>query len=322
MEFFGYEDEGQVEYGEMRNKRGLRLQTYCWRVSSPRGVVIGVHGIGSHCRWEFLRHSHFFPEEDGKPPEYFPPTYEGSWVQVMNQAGFVFTGLDLQSYGLSEGVEGTPHYFDDFDELVEDVMQFRDQMAEENPELPICILGESLGGCVCVRVCELEENTKIAGAVFLSPMISLEQMKAHPINRVLLPMADCLSYMVPKARLAKKADNEFFPEDARLFDEDPLTEGNQHVRTRVAVECRRIIEQAREELSKVECPILIFASTSDTLVDPEGSQHLYNDCSSTDKKLVMLDSGKSWHVLIHEPEKDEILVQIIEWLEARAPVQA
>jgi alpha-beta hydrolase superfamily lysophospholipase len=54
-----------------------------------------------------------------------PALYEGSWIQLLNASGFAVCGIDTQSCGFSEGVSGIRNYFESFDDLVADVVQFR-----------------------------------------------------------------------------------------------------------------------------------------------------------------------------------------------------
>lgn len=50
--------------------------------------------------------------------------YEGSWVQEWNKSGYSVCGLDLQGHGRSDGYKGLPWFFNSFDDLVDDVLQF------------------------------------------------------------------------------------------------------------------------------------------------------------------------------------------------------
>ena len=54
-----------------------------------------------------------------------PSLYEGSWIQLLNVSGFAVCGIDSQSCGFSEVVSGLRNYFESFDDLVADVVQFR-----------------------------------------------------------------------------------------------------------------------------------------------------------------------------------------------------
>jgi len=128
------------------------------------------------------------------------------------------------------------------------------------------LVGPSLGGCVAVHVAA--ETDIFDGCLLLAPMMSLEQLKRDKVNSILLPVASCLSAMVPKLRLVSESENRF-PEEAAYIDADALCD-HVAVRVRVGVECLNGVSSAREKASHITCPLLVFHSSNDTMVDPEG----------------------------------------------------
>ena len=112
--YFGADQLGHGTKGTLVSpSTGVNLCTYHWPATAPvKGIVLLLHGHGSYVCYEFLRSVGV-----GKPP-----VYCGSWVEVLNAAGFTVVGLDLQSHGASEGLGGLRCYFSKFDDLVEDVI--------------------------------------------------------------------------------------------------------------------------------------------------------------------------------------------------------
>ncbi|KAF8819883.1 phospholipase [Cardiosporidium cionae] len=177
------------------NSQGLKLKGYRWVVDSPTAIVIAIHGIQTHCKFEYLR----LPREPTSQickPEDFPvdanapfhvdqqlekdlaatcscsSVYRGSWVEAFNSKGITFCGLDLQGHGLSEGWRQTRCNVECFDDYARDVIQYVHLVVQstlsihsgssiyENPEcvakLPgIYLMGISMGGCIVLRAVEL-----------------------------------------------------------------------------------------------------------------------------------------------------------------------
>ena len=60
-------------------------------------------------------------------------------------------------------------------------------------------------------------------------------------------------------------------------------------------------------------PFLLFHGTDDQITDPAGSSELYRRACCTDKTLALYPG--LYHETLNEPEKDQVLEEIIEWLE-------
>jgi len=76
--------------------------------------------------------------------------------------------------------------------------------------LPLFGCGISLGGCVLVSAAHQMPGA-FSGAVLLAPMLSLEKMKADPINAVLRPFASLLAWLVPSLPIVAIPRNTMFP---------------------------------------------------------------------------------------------------------------
>ncbi|SBT75164.1 lysophospholipase, putative [Plasmodium ovale] len=118
--------DGNPRIGSFINKDGLMLKTYEWLVKYPVGVMILVHALNSHVRFEYLKHN---AEIDGierailkDPDNYY--IYKGSWIESLNKQGYSVYGLDLRGHGESECVDNVKTHVHQFDDLVEDVLQY------------------------------------------------------------------------------------------------------------------------------------------------------------------------------------------------------
>lgn len=95
---------------------------------------------------------------------------------------------------------------------------------------------------------------------------------------------------------------------------DPLVYTGS-IRIRTGYEILQISSYLQKNLSRLTVPFLVLHGTADTVTDPEASQKLYNEASSTDKTIKLLDG--LLHDLLFEPEREEIVKGIIEWLNSR-----
>ncbi len=85
---------------------GFWRSSFSWRMSAPQcSVYLGP----------FLT-----MQGPGKPVQ-----YSGSWIEKWNQAGISVAGFDMQSCGFSEGLKGLRNFFESFDDIIADAIQFR-----------------------------------------------------------------------------------------------------------------------------------------------------------------------------------------------------
>ncbi|KAG6745714.1 hypothetical protein POTOM_050217 [Populus tomentosa] len=68
-------------------------------------------------------------------------------------------------------------------------------------------------------------------------------------------------------------------------------------------------------LKRLRVPFLVLHGAADTVTDPDASRKLYEEASSTDKTIKLLEGFL--HDLLFEPERDEIMKDIIDWLNCR-----
>ena len=79
----------------------------------------------------------------------------------------------------------------------------------------------------------------------------------------------------------------------------------------------RAIQRIQEEMKKLEVPFLLLQGSADRLSAVEGARELYAQSGAKDKTLLIYDGF--YHELLHEPERDRVLGDILDWLDARCP---
>jgi lysophospholipase len=66
-------------------------------------------------------------------------------------------------------------------------------------------------------------------------------------------------------------------------------------------------------MESISLPLLILHGSDDRLADSEGSKSLYQRAQSSDKTLKLYEGF--YHEVMNEPEKETVLVDIVEWME-------
>lgn len=95
---------------------------------------------------------------------------------------------------------------------------------------------------------------------------------------------------------------------------DPLVYTGS-IRVRTGYEILRITTYLQRNLNRLKVPFLLLHGTADTVTDPEASKKLHKYASSADKTMKLYQGFL--HDLLFEPERDDIVKDIIDWLSCR-----
>ncbi|AKG53587.1 monoglyceride lipase [Dehalogenimonas sp. WBC-2] len=79
------------------------------------------------------------------------------------------------------------------------------------------------------------------------------------------------------------------------------------------------MSSVQSELPAIKLPVLILHGVSDRLAEPSGSQFMYDNVGSTDKKLHLLPD--CFHEIFNEPCRDVVLSITADWLLEHFPAR-
>src|SRR5512133_1011969 len=118
-------------------------------VQSPgenaRAMIILVHGLGEHIK----RYSH--------------------WIEMFNNEGIGFVGVDMPGHGRSPGRRGHIASFALISEMIDILV---DTSRKTFPGIPLYIYGHSLGGGLVLNYL-VRTNPRVSGAIVTSPWLKL-----------------------------------------------------------------------------------------------------------------------------------------------------
>ena len=157
------------------------------------------------------------------------------------------------------------------------------------------------------------EQELFDGCILYAPMMSIQEVLDRPTNKVMLPVASCLARVLPTARLGTTSPNIVFPAEDQYLKHDPLCD-LLTVRLWTGLQTLNFVPLTADDASLITTPILVFHSVHDTNCAIAGSEKFIETVSSEDKNLVRLQTHESWHSLLVEPCRDEIVEASVEWL--------
>jgi acylglycerol lipase len=269
--------------GQFAGVKGLEIYWQSWRMQGPaRAVVVISHGAGEH----------------SSRYEHVAIRYAG--------LGYPVYALDHRGHGRSAGPRAL---IDRLDNAAADLDVLTGLARREHPEVPLFLLGHSLGATIALRYA-LRHQDKLDGMI-LSGTLAVIDLPPPPVRLA----AKALSAIAPRlpALSVDPATISRDPREVEAYRTDPLVHhGKLPVRT--VAEIADATEAFPEQLGNLTLPLLLVHGSEDRLVSVQGSRMVHERASSEDKTLKIYD-GLFHEVLNELPEdRERVLADIAAWL--------
>ncbi len=245
-----------------------------------------VHGLGEHC---------------GR---------YGGLVEKLVGLEFAVFGLDHPGHGQSGGARGHVHRFSDY---LDTLRQYQQSVLAAHPGLPLFLFGHSMGGLISLHYLS-HHGGGFAGGVLSAPPVTVP---AH-VPRAVVLLGRLMSVLLPRLPLIGMDPEGMSrdPDVVKAYLEDPLVFSGKFS-ARLGAELTTAIDQAPRVAERVRLPVLILQGDGDPIVDPEGAEKLENWLGSKD--LTRLNYPGLYHELHNEPEKEQVLTDVADWLCRHCP---
>ena len=261
---------------------GLSLFYQAWYPSGTAKAILAlVHGFGEHCD----RYS--------------------TVTTALTQAGYAIFGFDNQGHGRSEGQRGHINRWQDYRD---NVRAFLTQVRQHEPNLPLFVLGHSLGGLIVLDFA-LNAPQGLTGIIISGPPIRPVGI-AKPY---LVVIARALSGIWPRFSMDVGAGAETLSRDPAIVnqtEDDPLTHSMATVRW--GTECLVAIATVRRNIAQLQVPILLIHGSADKVNDVKGSEEIFARITS-DKTLKIYPG--SYHEPHNDLDRNQVMNDVIEWLD-------
>lgn len=271
--------------GNFKGVRDVNIYYQGWLPEGDaKAVLLIVHGLGEH---------------------------SGRYMNVVNHfvpLGYAIYALDHIGHGKSGGAREVVERFSDFTGTL---TIFYNMVTGWQAGKPIFLLGHSMGGTIAAYYL-LDHQDNFTGAV-----ISAALVKVSPnITQTTITVGKLLSKVAPKVGILPLDPTSISRDPAvvEAYVNDPLV---FHGKTpaRLAAEMLAAMIRITAEAGRIRLPFIVVQGGKDLLVDPAGAQMLYDMASSDDKALHIYDG--LYHEVFNEPERDRVLKDVEDWLEAR-----
>lgn len=255
-----------------------------WRTKNPRGAIMLIHGLKDHS------------------------SRYGVFARELNNQGFSVYALDLPGHGKSEGPRSS---IGSMDKVLQDIETFHNWVAADiGSEKPIFVFGHSMGGGIAARY-GLSNPDRLAGIILSAAALS----PTPDVTTVLKSVVKNLARVLPKFRVLDLPHDRFSrdPNMLRAMSSDPLVD-QKKIPAKTAAEILDNMEEVTKLAAGNTIPVLALHGTADVITNPEGSAALIEALDGSKYQTLIRYEGL-YHDLLHEPESDEVVADILNWLD-------
>jgi acylglycerol lipase len=263
---------------------GVGGPTIFWQAWLPpgpcRGVVVIAHGAGEHSG----RYAHV--------------------AERLVREGYAVYALDHRGHGRSAGPRAL---VDRMDNLVADLDTLVIQASKAHPNLPVFLLGHSMGGTVSLCYA-LRHQDRLDAVALTGPLAAIEATPA--VVRVL---AKVLSALIPRLP-AIRVDPSLVSRDpavVQAYKDDPLVH-HRKLPVRTVAELAAAVESFPGRAPEITVPTLILYGDADQICPTEGSVMLGNRVGATDRTVKSYPG--LYHEILNEPEQEQVMDDLCAWL--------
>jgi acylglycerol lipase len=269
--------------GTFTGAAGDEIYWQGWRPDTPRALVLLAHGLHEH---------------------------SGRYTWVAEQlvaAGYAVYTVDHEGHGRSGGTKAN---IGSMKVVLDDFASVREIARRDVPDVPLFVMGHSMGGLIALDYVTDRGEAGITGLVLSGAAV--DTSTAGGLQSKLAPIVGKIAPNLGVLLLG--ADNvSRDPAVVKDYENDALNY-NGKVRARTGAEMLRSVQRVVERMPRLRLPVLVMHGTEDKLVPSAGSQLINDTVGSPDKTLRMYDG--LYHEIFNEPEKEQVLADVVAWLDA------
>lgn len=278
-------EHGRLGAEEMRLDDGFRLPVRRWvPEQEPRSIVLALHGFNDYSLS-------------------FEPLAES-----LLGSGIATVAIDQRGFGETEG-RGRWH---GAERMREDVRQVLHEIRRMNPEMPLYLLGKSMGGAMAMTVMTGDAVPDVDGTILVAPGIwARDTMPWYQRWALAVGVRMAPSWTVSAEGLSvRPSDNT---EMLREWGRDPLV----IIETRIDAiyGLGNLMDQGLAAAPDIHGDTLILYGENDEVIPPRPTCRMLQALPSQDAvnwRFVLYPEG--WHMLTRDLQQERVHADIAAWM--------
>jgi len=286
-------DKSERKNSERTGSEGAKSEAPClsWLnpLGKPRAIILCVHGLGLH---------------------------SGSYEQfgkAMSQRGYAVYAVDVRGFGSWMAAKGREKC--DFKHCSDDIVSTLNVLRMANPNVPVYLLGESMGGAIALDVAS-EYPSLINGLISAVPAAERFNTGRTDFKVFMHLLTGNRKVNVEKSVVNRATADPVLREE---WSEDPL--GRMNLSAKELMQFQAFMNDNHDRARKIDrLPVLIVQGGKDKLVKAEGTKELFEKLATQDKNLAMVNGAE--HLVYEEGQfSREVLDLTDNWIKQRLPAR-
>lgn len=281
---------GNVDFPDCVWKRNFRkIDPPGWVWLDPtqpvRATIVCIHGLGLHHR-----------------------SFE-SFAKRIAPLGFMTVSFDVRGFGTFLAHKGQEKL--DMVNCVRDMKAVISILRRDNPEMPLFVLGESMGGAIALRIGEQIPN-EINGLICSVPSGSRYGAKKTALKVAWHFITGRYKPIDIGTQVVSQATSEADLREQWINDPS----ARMHLSPNELLKFDLFMGQNVKVAKKIDrLPVILFQGDEDRLVKKQGTYDLFEAIKTKQKTLVLL--GYTEHLIFEAGQfKDDITLGVIGWMKA------
>ncbi|KAJ7435261.1 Alpha/Beta hydrolase protein [Mycena latifolia] len=285
---------------------GTNFYTRTFKAVGPTAVFVYVHGAAEHCGRYTAMHKEL-------------SSVHGITVFAFDLRGFGQTALHPTHRSATSAYGKT-----DWEQQLDDVEWALKHVREEFPELPVFLMGFSMGGGIVLGLmCDVERAknpviSSVSGVIASAPCLTL----TTPPPRLVIWIGSVVASLTPYTPYPTRLKPEQIsrnPETNAAYAADPfvMSPGSFRSLLDMLTAGERILQKDYVHWPK-DIPVLFLHGDADPLTSVKSTTDLCAKIPAIDKKLITHPGA--YHELHNEPEgvKEKYLLDIVEFVRGKS----
>lgn len=257
---------------------GMKLFTNFEKLDKAKAAVVIVHGLAEHQgRYDYV-------------------------ADKLHEAGISTYRFDHRGHGKSDGDRG---YYSDFNEIIDDVNEIVKISLDENKDIPVFLLGHSMGGYAVSLFAAKYPEAGLRGVITSGALTHDEAGVFKAIPQGLDSHFELPNELGPGVCSV--------PEVVEDYANDPLN--LKSFTAGLAYKLNDGLVWYKDNAANNKYDELILHGFDDPIVSRKDSINNFNAISGKDVSIKLYKN--CFHEILNEWKKDEIIADIINWIEYR-----
>ncbi len=270
--------------GEFKGAENFKIFYQAWIPEKSKAVIQIVHGFAEH---------------------------SGRYMNVVNQLtplGYVIYANDHRGHGKSDGKR---NYVDTFDQFIEDEKILYDLIKNKHPNLPIFMLGHSMGSMIALVFTNNYESL-LRGLILSGTGTGAGESTSKTLKLIVKLLAKITpkKYINPGLKADKLSHDS---EVVQAYENDPLVNADK-ITIRLGWELMKYFETYDSITSTLKLPLLVQCGGEDSLI--KGSEEVLRNTFNMEDKTILIYDGL-YHEVYNETkkERENVLNDLSNWLD-------